>query len=125
MEISFILQNKDQTGAVTAESKALSIQVRPDSKYPDAVITDPEPVELTPLESLAKTLSFGLYQKTGYAVKATVTDEGAGVKNWQYAVIDGDKDMTSAELEALIYPDSGESQIKWTEGTNGAEITRL
>ena len=123
VEISFILQNKDQTGAVTAESKALSIQVRPDSKYPDAVITDPEPVELTPLESLAETLSFGLYKKTGYAVKATVTDKGAGVKNWQYAVIDGDKDMTSTDLEALIYPDSGESQIKWTEGTNGAEIT--
>ena len=56
-------------------------------------------------------------------MKATVTDKGAGVKNWQYAVIDGDKDMTSTDLEALIYPDSGESQIKWTEGTNGAEIT--
>lgn len=123
VKISFTLQNRNETGAVTSVNGPFSIKVRPDSKYPDAVITEPELVELTPLESLAKTLSFGLYEKTGYTVKATVTDDGAGVKNWQYAVIDGKKDMTAADLEELIYPASGESQIEWTNGINGADIT--
>lgn len=114
--VSFYLQNKD-----TAQTRLLSILVKADSKRPDASISEPEPVELTPLESLAETLSFGLYKKTGYAVKANVTDDGAGLTGWQYAVIDGYKDMPKDKLEELIY--SSENKVEWTAGTNGADIT--
>lgn len=119
--VHFRLQNRDDSGNIIAESGLLNLPVNADSKYPDAVISDPEPVKLTPLEELTEIFSFGLYKKSGCTVKASVTDDGSGVAEWQYAVIDGHKHMTGEELKARIY--SGENKTEWVTGTNGADIT--
>lgn len=111
VEIIFTLVNKDGNDNQISETNEMKLLVKADSEYPEVRISDPEELAVTPLESLANILTFGLFKNNRYAVTANVSDQGAGVKSWSYAVIDTDHSMTPDELRSKV-----NSGISWTVG---------
>lgn len=92
--IEYRLENKIQENNksyVAADTDNFELCVNIDSEAPTARITEPEDAKLTmtTVEELARILTFGAYAKGTYYITAEVDDgEGAGVKNWSYAVTD-------------------------------------
>lgn len=111
VEIIFTLVNKDGNDNQISETNEMKLLVKADSEYPEVRISEPEELAVTPLESLANILTFGLFENNRYAVTANVSDQGAGVKSWSYAVIDTDHSMTPDELRSKV-----NSGISWTAG---------
>ncbi len=111
VEIIFTLVNKDGNDNQISETNEMKLLVKVDSEYPEVRISEPEELAVTPLESLANILTFGLFKNNRYAVTANVSDQGAGVRSWSYAVIDTDHSMTPDELRSKV-----NSGISWTAG---------
>lgn len=108
--VTYVLQRVNEAGVVLAETADQTATFKADASVPTVTLSGTPEITQSPLQTIARVISFGTWNHVSYTITADVQDTGSGLASANYAVLDIDKNTTEEELYNLVQT----NPLSWT-----------